>query len=65
VADRQPYGGMTPEEIDSLAERAAEKALAKVYADIGQSVLKRIAWIAGVAVVSLVIFLAGKDALIK
>ena len=33
---------MTPEEIDSLAERAAEKALTKVYADIGQSVLKRI-----------------------
>lgn len=63
--ERLPYGGMTPEEIDALAERAADKAIAKFYEAVGQSVLKKIVWLAGIAVVGLCLFLAGKDALPK
>jgi hypothetical protein len=57
---RQPYAGLTPEEIDAIAERAAEKALEHVYAQVGKSVLRKAAWLAGIAIVSLLMWLGGK-----
>lgn len=50
-------------QIDQIAEKAAEKALQKVYAQVGQSILKKLAWLLGVVVLSAALYLAGKGAL--
>jgi hypothetical protein len=47
-------------QIEAIAERAATKALEKIYAEVGQSVLKKLAWLAGLVVVGLFIWLGGK-----
>lgn len=52
---------LTELQIELIADRAAEKALEKVYAEVGKNVLKRLAWLVGVVVVGLGIWLAGKD----
>jgi hypothetical protein len=54
---------LTEEEIDYIAKKAAKHALVQVYAEVGQSVLKRLAWLLGVALLALLIYLAGKNAL--
>lgn len=51
---------MTPEEMDQLATLAAEKALNKVYAEVGKGVLRKLAWLAGVVVFGLAMWLAGR-----
>lgn len=63
MTERAPFGGLTDAEIDAIAERAAKKALQSVYAEVGQSVLKKLAWLAGVAVLGLALWLIGKDSL--
>jgi len=54
---------LTEEQIEHIAERAAERALEIVYAEVGKSVLKKLAWLVGVIVVGLALFLAGKNSL--
>jgi len=49
---------LTDEQIDAIAEKAAQRALDKVYADVGRGVLKKLAWLVGIAVVGLLIWLA-------
>lgn len=46
------------EQLEAIADRAAEKALAKIYSEIGKGVLAKLAWAAGIIVVSLLIWLA-------
>jgi len=60
---RQPFAGLTEAEIDSIATRAAQKALQSVYAEVGKSVLRKAAWLAGVVTLGLAMWLIGKDAL--
>ncbi|HEX7075079.1 MAG TPA: hypothetical protein VF226_13640 [Hyphomicrobiaceae bacterium] len=48
------------QEIDAIAERAAQKALQIVYAEVGKSVLRKAAWLAGAVVIGLAMWLAGK-----
>ena len=62
MTERAPFGGLTDAEIDAIAERAAKKALQSVYAEVGRSVLKKLAWLTGVAVLGLAMWLIGKDA---
>jgi hypothetical protein len=62
---RPPFGGLTPEEVDAIAERAAKKALEHVYAEVGKSVVRRLLWIIGTVAVGALILLAGKGALPK
>lgn len=52
-------------QIDQIAEKAAEKALQKVYAQVGESVLKKLAWYVGVVTLAIIALIAGKDALFK
>jgi hypothetical protein len=61
--ERQPFGGLTDAEIDHIAERAAKRALEPVYADVGKSVLRKAAWLAGIVVIGLALWLIGKDSL--
>jgi hypothetical protein len=63
MSDRPPFAGLTEAELDAIAERAAKKALESVYADVGRSVLRKLAWLAGVAVIGLALWLVGKDSL--
>lgn len=47
-------------QIEAIAERAAEKALQKVYAEVGKSILTKAAWLVGLVVVGLALWLTGK-----
>lgn len=38
---------LTEEQLNDIAERAANRALEKVYADIGKSVVSKILWLVG------------------
>jgi len=52
---------LTEEQIDHIAERAAERALEIVYAEVGKNVLKKLAWLVGAVIVGLALWLAGKN----
>lgn len=54
---------LTEAQIDAIAEKAARKALQIVYAEIGRNVLRKLAWLTGVVVIGLAMWLAGKNAL--
>jgi len=56
---------LTDEQIDVIAERAAEVALNKVYTEVGKNVLKKLAWLTGAAVIGLAMWLAGHNSLPK
>lgn len=49
--------------IDRIAERAAERAVEKVidhmYREVGRNVLNKLAWLTGIVVVSVTLWLAG------
>lgn len=51
---------LSEEQIEAIAERAAEKALAKVYENIGRSVVQKALWIVGTATFALLAWLGGK-----
>jgi hypothetical protein len=51
---------LTEEQMDLIAEKAARKALEFVYAEVGKSVLKKLAWLVGLIVVGLALWMAGK-----
>jgi hypothetical protein len=56
---------LTDAQIEVIAERAAEVALNKVYTEVGKSVLKKLAWLTGAAVIGLAMWLAGHNSLPK
>ena len=51
---------LTDLEVDAIAERAAQKAIIKVYEQIGRSVAEKIFWFIGVVVVGMLLLVAGK-----
>lgn len=57
--ERRSIPGLTSEQIDLIAERAADKALEKVYTEIGRNVVRKALWIIGAGVVALLVWLAG------
>ena len=50
---------LTEEQLETIAERAAERALEKVYADIGKSVVHKLLWALGAAALALAAYLKG------
>jgi hypothetical protein len=56
---------LTDEQIEHIAERAAQVALNKVYTEVGKSVLKKLSWIAGAATIGLFMWLGGHGSLPK
>jgi hypothetical protein len=52
--DRRQAVWLTDDQINVIAERAAEKALESVYAQIGKSVVTKVLWLVGAA--SLAVF---------
>lgn len=51
---------IAPEQIEEIADRAAKKALDKVYSEVGQAVLKKLAWLIGVVVIGFGMWLSAK-----
>ena len=65
--ERIPYEGpdrrtnrISEGEMEAIAERAADRALAKVYESIGRSIVKKALWIIGAGVLALLAWLGGK-----
>lgn len=56
---------LTEHDIDEIAEKAAARALEKVYAQVGQNILKKITWLLGIAAIGLVMWLGGNGNLPK
>ena len=56
---------LTEHDIDEIAEKAAERALEKVYAQVGQNILKKITWALGLAAIGLMMWLGGSGNLPK
>ena len=56
---------LTDEQIAAIAEKAAKRAREIVYAQVGQGVLRKLAWIAGAVFLGIAFWLAGKGALPK
>lgn len=59
--ERRKFAGLSEEEIEHIADKAADRALEKVYTEVGKSVLKKLAWIVGVIIVSVMVWLAHLD----
>lgn len=58
---------LTEDQIEQIAERAAELAVKRVteqaYAAVGKSIVEKVMWILGVCAVSLFFWLASKGAI--
>lgn len=58
---------LTDAQIDEIAEKAAEKAVAKmtalVYQEVGKGVLNKILWVVGVSAIAIYGFLSAKGIL--
>jgi hypothetical protein len=50
---------LTDEQIELIAERAAEKALEKVYSSIGKSVVHKFLWLIGAAALAALAYFKG------
>jgi hypothetical protein len=46
-------------EMDAIAERAADRAIRKMYEQIGKSVAQKVYWAIGIVVVGMLMLLAG------
>ena len=51
--------GLTDDQIELIAERAAEKALEKVYSSIGKSVVHKFLWLIGAAALAALAYFKG------
>jgi hypothetical protein len=52
---------LTEEDIDAIADKAAERALEKVYAQVGKNVVTKLLWLIGIVAISLAMWMGGKD----
>ena len=50
---------LTEAEMDAIAERAADRAIRKMYEQIGKSVAQKVYWAIGIVVVGMMMLLAG------
>ena len=50
---------LTEAEMDAIAERAADRAIRKMYEQIGISVAQKVYWAIGIVVVGMMMLLAG------
>ena len=56
---------LTDAQIDAIAEKAAERAFQKIYQNVGKSVLTKLTWMVGAAVVGLFMWLGNNGSLPK
>ena len=56
---------LTEAQIDAIVDRAVEKTFNRVYQEVGKSILTKLAWMTGAAVVGLAMWLGGHGSLPK
>jgi hypothetical protein len=47
-------------DLERIAELAVQKVVDKLYLEVGKGVLKRLAWVIGISVVALLMWMGGK-----
>lgn len=57
--ERRAATVLTEEQLEAIAERAAERALEKVYASIGKSVVTKLLWAIGAATLAILAYFKG------
>lgn len=57
--ERRQYPQLSNEQIEAIAERAAEVALEKVYTSIGKSVVSKFLWLVGAGALAVAAWLNG------
>jgi len=57
--ERRGSSILSPQQIEEIAERAAEVALEKVYTSIGKSVVSKFLWLVGAAALAVAAWLNG------
>ena len=57
--ERRSAAHLTEDQIELIAERAAERALEKVYASVGKSVVNKVLWLIGAAALAAVAYFKG------
>jgi hypothetical protein len=57
--ERRAATALTAEQLDAIAERAADRALEKVYAQIGKSFIHKLLFAAGAAALAVAAWLKG------
>ena len=57
--ERRSSPHLTEEQIETIAERAATKALERVYAQIGKSVVQKFLFLVGAAIVAIAAWMKG------
>jgi hypothetical protein len=63
--DRRAVAALSDEQIEAIATLAAKKALQDVYANVGKSVVQKLTWIIGAAVIGLLLWMGGKGIPLK
>lgn len=63
-AGKERRSPLSDEQIDFIAERAAQKALDKIYSEVGRGMLTKLAWGSGIVMISLFIWLAKSGKLV-
>lgn len=56
---------LTEAQIDAIVDKAVEKTFQRLYQEVGKSVLTKMAWLAGAAVIGLFMWLGGNNSLPK
>tara|TARA_R100001377_G_scaffold30085_1_gene16442 strand:- start:380 stop:592 length:213 start_codon:yes stop_codon:yes gene_type:complete len=51
---------LTEADIDRIAGKAADRALEKVYTEVGKNVTKKLAWLVGISILAFAIWLASE-----
>ena len=54
---------LTEAQIDAIVDKAVEKTFQRLYQEVGKSVLTKMAWLAGAAVIGLFMWLGGHNSL--
>ena len=54
---------LSAEQIDAIAEAAAQRALEKVYQEVGKSAVKLVLWVIGSSILALLAYLGAKEGL--
>lgn len=57
--------GLSEADMEAIAERAAEKALAKVYSQVGRGVLNKAAWLIGALIVAALVWVGKNNLTLK
>lgn len=73
MSDDRPYRGperrtaaiLSDEQIELIAEKAAEKALLKVYANVGRGIINKLTFIIGACAIGILLWMGGKGITLK